>query len=89
MTREEIIDCLERDIACEETNCECECEECPYYAEIDEIGNAHREMIKILKSSDTLKDFADYIAKKYIYTPDYLCDGDMLIEEYNNAEKEN
>ena len=89
MTREEIIDCLERDIACEETICEGECSECPYSTEIDEIGNAHREMIKILKESDALKDFADYVAQKYVHTPNYLCDGDMLIEEYNNAEKEN
>ena len=89
MTREEIIDCLERDIACEETNCEGECSECPYSTEIDEIGNAHREMLKILKSPDTLKDFADFVAQKYVHTPNYLCDGDMLIEEYNNVEKEN
>ena len=89
MTREEIIDCLERDIACEETNCEGECSECPYNTEIDEIGNAHREILKILKGPDTLKDFADYVAQKYVHTPNYLCDGYMLIKEYNSVKKEN
>ena len=89
MTREEIINYLERDIACEETNCEGECSECPYDTEIDEMGNAHREMLKILKGSDILKEFADYVAQKYVHTPNYLCDGNMLIEEYNKAEREN
>lgn len=89
MTREEIIDCLERDIACEESICDGNCSECLYNTTIDEIGNAHREILKILKGSDTLKEFADYVAKKYIHTPDYLCNGDMLIEEYNEAGREN
>lgn len=51
MTKQEIIDVLEKDISCEEElYCKTDCENCGYYVTRHEIVEAHKEILKLLDS---------------------------------------
>lgn len=49
MTKQEIMEVLEKDVLCQEQKvCETDCEDCQYYITRPKMAEVHKEMLKML-----------------------------------------